>query len=80
MDELLPTPTYIEDLEAAAFESLRYFKHRDEMNAALHCGQVRYSPVTFMIARALRYSPHATDAEVGDVLKHDGAYELDGGR
>lgn len=37
----------------ALVECLRYFAHRDAMNAALHCGQVRYSPVTFRVAQAL---------------------------
>lgn len=69
-------------LEAAAFAALRHFRHLDESNAAIHLGAVRFSPITFQLARALvdhdRHNEH--DPDVAGVMLHDGAYEWDKGR
>lgn len=75
-----PTPTMT--LEAAAFMALRHFRHLDESNAAIHCGTVRFSPITFQLARALAdHDRHnEKDPDVAAVLAHDGDYEWDMGR
>lgn len=44
---------------------LRHFAHKDESNAATHGGKVRYSPVTFLVARALESSTPTVRASHG---------------
>jgi len=62
-------------------EALRHFVHLDESNAAVHCGAVRYSPLTFRLAEALnRRGVNAADAYVRDVIADAGRYEEDKGR
>lgn len=62
-------------------EALRHFVHLDESNAAVHCGAVRYSPLTFRLAEALsRRGVDAADSYVCDVVAHVGQYEEDKGR
>jgi hypothetical protein len=60
-------------------ECLRFFASRDESNAALHCGRVRYSPITFRIAEALTAGAAPTQLAF-DVMAHAGRYEEDRGR
>jgi hypothetical protein len=69
-------------LEGAAFVALRHFRHLDESNAAIHCGAVRFSPITFQLARALVDfdRDNEKDPDVAAVIPHDGAYEWDLGR
>jgi hypothetical protein len=69
-------------LEAAAFAALRHFRHLDESNAAIHLGNVRFSPITFQLARALvdHDRRNEQDPDVAQVLSHDGSYEWDMGR
>jgi len=69
-------------LEAAAFEALRHFRHLDESNAAIHCGGVRFSPITFQLARALVDfdRDNEKDPDVAAVAAHDGSYDWDRGR
>jgi hypothetical protein len=71
--------------ETVLFECLRFFVHRDEMNAALHFSPVKYSPITFRIAETLRDfmtdQLHLDrDPDVIRVLEHVGRYEEDTGR
>lgn len=63
----------------------RHFYHLDHSNAAIHCGDVRYSPITFRLAELAR--KHFYDEDffgvehlVAEVLKDRGAYEEDKGR
>lgn len=66
---------------------LRHFAYTDRANAAIHSAEVRYSPITFDVARLIHahYNPSILpDVEdvqlLFDVLGHDGRYELDPGR
>lgn len=63
---------------------LQHFKHLDEANAAIHCAPVRYSPITFKLAKCVDADPFAFSAEINDeslsVLAHVGAYTPDPGR
>ena len=77
-----PAPTHDALLEAATW-ALAYFEHYDTANAAVHCAPVRYSPITFRLARALNEVwPEGEEPtpELFDVLNHDGAYPEDTGR
>lgn len=68
------------DATAAA---LLYFERMDATNAAIHCASVRYSPITFCLARALNTAwPEGEEPteELFRVLNHDGAYPEDTGR
>lgn len=71
-------------LEELLLECLRFFVHRDTMNAAIHCAEARWSPITFRIAEAIvREFPDglpAADIDVRTVLSHVGTYEEDQGR
>lgn len=70
------------------FQCLRHFVHLDESNAAIHCGEVRYSPLTFRLAEQLASLPTDSneveapymDPYVGRVLAHVGLYDEDKGR
>lgn len=64
---------------SALGEALRHFAHLDESNAAIHCGTVRYSPITFRLANAMS-DMGAADGLVAAVLGDVGAYEEDRGR
>ena len=65
---------------------LRRFAYEDRSNAAIHLGEVRYSPLTFELARMIDASfdvsllDNETRALVWDVRDHDGKYPRDGGR
>lgn len=70
--------------ERTLLECLRFFVHRDRMNAAVHVGEVRYSPLTFRVAGAI-VSDYpdtitAVDMDVRAVLADVGAYQEDTGR
>lgn len=71
-------------LDQVLWECFRHFVHLDESNAAIHCAQVRYSPLTFRLAEQLEDLPSWFDpwnAELLDtVLKHRNKYEEDKGR
>jgi hypothetical protein len=72
-------PSNQRDLSEAALWALDYFEATDRANAQIHCAPVRYSPVTFRLARALRtYAPDAR--AVIEVCAVDGAYAEDPGR
>lgn len=68
------------------WECFRHFAHLDHSNAAIHCGQVRYSPLTFRVAEALQGRSVDDAAPEGDVtllaavLGHRGQYPEDRGR
>lgn len=66
-------------LYEAAYWALCYFKAMDEANAQVHCAPVRYSPITFRLAYALR-DENIGYPEMGEVLAHAGRYEEDPGR
>lgn len=74
----------MDDLGGAALWAFEHFEATDRANAKIHCAPVRYSPITFRLARALRDA--ATDCgedvteEVVTVLAHDGTYAEDRGR
>lgn len=65
---------------------LRHFTYADRANAAVHCAPVRYSPITFDVARMLasqfdlRLVADADVLLIGEVLGDVGRYELDLGR
>lgn len=69
-------------LPSAVHEALRHFVHLDESNAAIHCGDVRYSPITFRLAEYLDACAMADpdDPFMRRVLAHVGQYEEDKGR
>jgi hypothetical protein len=58
---------------------VEHFFHTDNANAAMHCNEVQYSPITFAAAEALRDLGESTYA-MEKVLSHKGRYELDQGR
>lgn len=60
-------------------EALRHFIHLDESNAAIHCGPVRYSPITFRLANAMS-DMGAGGGDVEAVMRDVGAYQEDRGR
>lgn len=69
-------------LPGAVHEALRHFVHLDESNAAIHCGEVRYSPITFRLAEYLDALDLADpdDPYMRRVLAHVGQYAEDTGR
>jgi hypothetical protein len=70
-------------LREAALWSLQHFEALDRANAQIHCAPVRYSPITFRLAMALRESwPQDEDIteEMANVLHHQGQYAEDPGR
>ena len=68
-------------LPAAVLAALAHFEALDRANAAIHCAEVRYSPITFMMAEALdAVADYEELALVRDVLSHTGRYPLDPGR
>ena len=58
--------------------------HLDHSNAAIHCGKVRYSPLTFRLAEQISRFANAHNQditeEVATVMRDKGAYEEDKGR
>jgi hypothetical protein len=69
----------VNDLASAALWALRHLATADQSNAAMHCAEVRFSPITFRLAEAL----HELGYESPDVLmvmSHKGKYEEDPGR
>jgi hypothetical protein len=67
----------------AAYMAFRFFYHYDRSNAAVHCAEVRYSPITFRLAEAISGYSTVMAAEHDDlmeVLNHVGLYEEDPGR
>lgn len=71
------------NLDVLLVACLTYFVHRDHSNAAIHCGPVRYSPLTFRLAETVAemFPDMAnTDPDVRAVLDHVGQYEEDQGR
>ena len=72
-------PSTTQEVCEAALWAIEYFEAMDRANAQIHCAPVRYSPITFRLARALR-SAGANADPVQRVLDHDGAYEEDPGR
>ena len=89
-------PSATREVIEAALWALQYFEHEDTANAAIHCAPVRYSPITFRLARALHTAGVGAevaglvverdgivemyDNRIAEVLRHDGAYEEDPGR
>ena len=68
-------------LQEAALWALEHFEAMDQANAKVHCAPVRYSPITFRLARALyEYSDDTPPVAVQDVISHDGQYQEDTGR
>jgi len=66
-------------LEEAAWWAFVKLVHEDQANAAMHCASVRYSPLTFSLAKALnRYRPQ--DPYVQQVMVDVGLYQEDPGR
>jgi hypothetical protein len=70
----------VKDALLWAFEHLY---HQDKANACMHCAPVRFSPLTFRLAEALRddWSEHEDyTQELAEALNHLGKYEEDPGR
>ena len=61
------------------YQCLRHFASMDEANAAMHCADVRYSPITLRLAEALHDLGDSRDLSM-HVWAHVGAYEEDKGR
>jgi hypothetical protein len=81
--KLLPgaTDEIEDDLLAAAILAFDYFFHKDSMNSKIHAGEVRFSPITFKLANALRqYGALFGNERIDAVIEHDGKYEQDKGR
>lgn len=62
---------------------LTHFANLDRANAAIHCGLVRYSPITFRLAEVLNggfdHAPGVREL-LDDVVEHAGKYAEDKGR
>lgn len=82
----------IEEVEKVQRETtywaFKHFFHMDHANAAIHCSNVRYSPITFRLAEVMdsmrgpRF-PEISNEVYGDVysvLLDKGVYEEDPGR
>ena len=73
--------------EAASW-ALQNLEATDTANAAIHCAPVKYSPLTFRLARALydciRHEGVLDSDDLPDhlrrVMQHDGLYQEDPGR
>jgi hypothetical protein len=72
----MPETTMPDNAAGLAFA---FHYHRDKMNAATHASNPRFSPLTFMLARALMDAGVFTP-ELAEVDSHLGTYPLDGGR
>jgi hypothetical protein len=59
--------------------SFKYFYYLDNANAQIHLSEVRYSPITFLLADSL-YLMSDRSPEVTAVLAHKNQYPLDRGR
>ncbi len=71
------------NLDVLLVACLTHFVHLDNANAAIHCADVRYSPITFRLAETVAemFPDMAnTDPDVQRVLDHVGRYEEDKGR
>ena len=77
------------DLVHALGHAFTHVYHQDHANAAMHCAQVRYSPITFRLAEAIHavaYDdayhtlPASTQQALSAVLSDRGTYEEDRGR
>ena len=71
------------ELREAALWALEHFEALDQANAKIHCAPVRYSPITFRLAVALKDSWDINEdisEEMARVLHHRDKYELDVGR
>ena len=78
-----PPPTDNDALIEAALWALQHFEAMDRSNAAMHCAPVRYSPITFRLATALKdVTPDDEDVaeEIAIVMRHRGMYDMDPGR
>jgi hypothetical protein len=65
--------------------TFRHFYYMDFANASIHMAQVKFSPITFAMAKELdegTYGPvsNETSILVNEVMTHVGQYELDTGR
>jgi len=72
-----------DSLVEASLWALEHFEAMDQANAKIHCAPVRYSPITFRLATALKAAwPINEDIteEMAKVLHHHGQYEEDSGR
>lgn len=70
-------------IETVLYHCFKQNYHADHANAAIHCAQVRYSPLTFRLAEHLQdqRGPDSTlTPEVVAVLLDRGAYVEDAGR
>ena len=79
----VPTAPPNASLEEAALWALNYFEGIDRTNAQVHCAPVRYSPITFRLALALRDAwplDQVITESMAAVLNHVGAYQPDPGR
>jgi hypothetical protein len=54
--------------------------HADKSNAAIHCSEVRFSPLTFRLAELLDKSGRQVSERVVEVLRDRGRYKEDAGR
>jgi len=63
------------------FYCFYHFHGLDHSNAAVHCAEVRYSPITFRLAEAISEAGYqCEDPDVEDVMSHKGVYMEDKGR
>ena len=60
-----------------------HFYYMDKANACMHCAPVRFSPLTFRLAEALKEDWSEQEdftPELDEVLRHKGRYAEDPGR
>jgi hypothetical protein len=74
-----------DNLEFVLYQSFLKMYHEDRANAAMHCAEVRYSPLTFRLAEALedhlKVAPsNEVYPDVYTVLLDKGTYDEDPGR
>lgn len=80
------TQAHIDAALEALLWAVEHFEAMDSANAKMHCAAVRYSPITFRLAKAYEglsgvgLRADLLPLAVLTVVGHEGAYELDPGR
>lgn len=64
----------------AIWHAFLHVYHQDHANAAMHCANVRYSPITFRLAELIRRNWAINDPQLIAVIDDLGKYEEDKGR
>lgn len=67
------------DIMTAAIYAFDHLYHEDKANAAVHVSQVKFSPIVFRLAEALK-KEGLTSRNIEEVMADRGKYEEDTGR